>query len=185
MRTRDIKINRLVQFNISYKKLNTINPTFQDEVFKIIETVNLSTGVLVHVRSVNFPKVALWVSSTHIEVAQKPHSAQKSIQHDVVQHYTPQPIPSEEEIASEITEIKTGDIVVFNPDFNRELNYRFKIIDNYEHIKNNKHVVVGCAKTHPDSWVYRNEPAIKINCWWLPASWFEHATRSKKTVEGE
>lgn len=183
MRTRDIKINRLVQFNISYKKLNTINPTFQDEVFKIIETVNLSTGVLVHVRSVNFPKVALWVSSAHIEITQKSQSKQKSAQQDVVQHYTPQPTPHIP--ADEITlEIKTGDIVVFNPDFKRELNFRFKIIDNYDHIKDNKHVVVGCAKTHPDSWVYRDEPAIKINCWWLPASWFEHATRSK-TVEGE
>ena len=169
MRTRDIKINRLVQFNISYKKLNTINPTFQDEVFKIIETVNLSTGILVHVRSVNFPKVALWVSSAHIELAQKPQSKQ-NVQPDIVQH-TPQQVSNIS--AEEITlEIKTGDVVTFNPEFKHELNFRFKVIDNYEHIKNNKHVVVGSAKTHPDSWTYRDDPAIKINCWWLPASWF-------------
>ncbi len=168
MRTRDVKINRLVQFNISYKKLNTINPTYQDETFKIIETVNLSTGILVHVRSVNFPKVALWVSSAHIETVQKVKQKQT-----IVQPHTPQPVVAISALNEEFSlKYKTGDVVAFNPEFKKELNYRFKVFENYEHVKNNKHVVKAVANNHPDSFLYRDEPAIKINCWWLPASWF-------------
>lgn len=167
MRTRDIKINRLVQFNASYKKLNNINPIYQNETFKIVETVNLPTGVLVHIRAVNFPKVALWVSSAHVETFQTVNKVTSPVlpKSDQVSN----PLPT---VVEDTSEIQKGDIVIFDLKFKKELNYRFKVFENYEHVMENTHLVLNTMKCHPDSFLYRDEPAIKINCWWLPASWF-------------
>ena len=167
MRTRDIKLNRQVVFNKTYLKTETINPAYASHVFKIVETVNLPTGVLVHIRAVNFPKVALWVSSAHVESFQTVNKVPSPVlpKSDQVSN----PLPT---VVEDTSEIQKGDIVIFNLKFKKELNYRFKVFENYEHVLENTHLVLNTMKCHPESWRYREEPAIKINCWWLPASWF-------------
>jgi len=164
MRTRDIKINRLVYFNTSFKKTNTINPLYANEEFKIIETTSLTTGILVHVRSTKFPKVAMWVSSSHVDVtpavASVPSSSNEPKQPQKQQPINQSPIP----------DIAVGDIVIFNDRYNQQLREYFRVPENFDHIRENKHIVKDVKRF--DDLKYPQGNKIQINCWIMPASWF-------------
>lgn len=155
MRTRDIKINRRVVFNKSFLKTNTINPTYANHVYKIVDMVNLPTSILVFIRSITDPKVGVWISSSHVEVAKEDSTNITSSTHVDDQQLT----------------IKKGDVVAFNKEYDKALGNRFHNVHNFNHIARNTHIVqeadehMWCSSTP-------NRDCVKIGCWWLPRIWF-------------
>lgn len=166
MRTRDIKINRLVYFNTSFKKTNTINPLYANEEFKIIETTSLTTGILVHVRSTKFPKVAMWVSSSHVDVTPAVASVPSTTDEPKQPKQQKQP-PVKTPLS---TDLAVGDIVKFNDRYKQQLREYFRVPENFDHIRENKHIVKDVKRF--DDLKYPQGDRIQINCWTMPAIWF-------------